>query len=75
MMGAMRRPFGRIGERQGVDEPGYVPPQEIAPDGEGAGQQQATRYAMNPLAVGLAVLGGILLALSCSCLLSSPIAS
>jgi len=65
VMCAMRL-FGRIEDKHGVDDPGYEPPLPPAekPEPEASLDGNETRYAINPVGVGVAVLGGALLALA-----------
>lgn len=55
------RPFRRIEDKRGVDEPGYEPP---PPDPEVDFDEPETVRVANPVGVGLAVVGGALLALA-----------
>jgi len=59
-----------IESKRGVNEPGYEPPLP-APELE-AVEEPKERYTVNPVGIGLAVLGGVLLAISTFLPLDEP---
>jgi ribosomal protein L32 len=65
------RPFGSIEDRSGVDEPGYEPPLP-EPDEDFESEGDAVEYVINPLGVGLAALGGAIIALASFLPLDEP---
>ena len=53
------RLFSRIEDKRSVDEPDYVPP--LDPPELGPVEEPEEHYTVNPVGIGLAVLGGVLL--------------
>jgi len=64
------RLFSRIEDKRSVDEPDYVPP--LDPPELGPVEEPEEHYTVNPVGIGLAVLGGVLLVVSVFLPLDEP---
>jgi len=66
----LKGPFGSIESKHGVDEPSYTPP--VGPPELEPIEEHEGRYTVNPVGIGLAVLGGVLLVVSVFLPLDEP---